>query len=772
MRKNLLLILSMFVGFGLFAQGYEQDFDGFTAGDYLAEVDTEWTTWTNAPGTAEDPTISDAFSLTAPNSVMVSGTNDAVYPFGDKTSGAYEVSFDMYVPAGKAGYYNLQHVFASEWAVEVYLNGDLTSQISAGGQELTNLTYAADTWFNVSFDIDLNEDLATMYWDDVEIITWQWSLATDGTAGENQLGCANMYAGVLSGMTEDPEYYFDNFMFNEAVELVYESGFDMHTSGDYLAVVDEEWTTWTNAPGTAEDPIISDAQAETAPNSVMVSGTNDAVFPFGDKTSGVYGVSYDFYVPAGMAGYYNLQHVFASEWAVEVFLYADGTSKITAGGQELTNVTYAQDTWFNVFFYIDLNEDVAVMSWDDTEIIEWQWSLATDGTAGENQLGCANMYAGAENGETPMYYFDNFTFVSLSNALTPATVEVDTEEFIVEIADGTAVTETFSIANVGQENLEYVVYPTYDVEASAGTATHNVGYCADDVTQNIGSDGAVSRKIAVLLESSLQEDYIGTTLESIEVFMADQALDMFVKVWAAGETTVPGPGEVIYSASFNATIGEWSEAMITDEIVLDGNPIYIGVEYFQPAAIYAMGCDAGPKVAGVNWSSTGPGWSEFSLDYNWAVRANTVGDPMPNWMDVPVEFGMIPGGGSETVAVFMSPDGLANGQYTGSLVVAANDPVTNYTEIDVTLDIITATSELNTTDAVMVYPNPTNDVVFVKADAQIEQVIVSNYLGQVVDIYTTLGSEGQINVSQLDNGVYFLEVTTDLAKHTIKVIKK
>ena len=770
MRKNLLLILSMFVGFGLFAQGYEQDFDGFTAGDYLAEVDTDWTTWTNAPGTAEDAMISDAFSATAPNSVVVMGTTDAVYPFGDKTSGAYEVSFDFYVPAGKAGYYNLQHVFASEWAVEVYLHADLTTRIIAGGQELTNITYEADTWFTVSFDINLNDDDATMYWDDAEIINWQWSLATDGTAGENQLGCANMYAGAENG--ETPEYYFDNFMFDEAVEVIYESGFDMHTSGDYLAVVDEDWTTWTNAPGTAEDAMISDAQAETAPNAVLVEGTTDAVFPFGDRTSGVYAVMFDFYVPAGMAGYYNLQHVFASEWAVEVYLHADLTTRIIAGGQELTNITYEADTWFTVAFEIDLNEDYAMMAWDDEEIIEWQWSLATDGTAGENQLGCANMYAGAENGETPQYYFDNFAFVSLSNALTPATVEVDTDEIIVEIADGTAVTETFSISNIGQENLEYDVYPTYNVEASAGTAMHNVGYCDDDASQAIGSDAAVSRKIAVLLEPSLQEEYIGTTLESIEVFMADQALDMFVKVWAAGETTVPGPGEVLYSASFNATIGEWSEAMNTDEIVLDGNPIYIGVEYFQPAAVYAMGADAGPMAPGTSWSSTGPGWSLLSLDYNWAVRANTVGDPFPNFMDVPVDFGMIPGGGSETVAVFMNPDGLPNGQYTGSVVVATNDPVTNYTEILVTLDILTATDELNTVDAVSVYPNPTNDVVFVKAEAQIEQVIVSNYLGQVVDVYTSLGNNGQINVSQLDNGVYFLEVTTDLAKHTIKVIKK
>lgn len=769
MRKNLLLFLAMFVGFGLFAQGYEQNFDGFTAGDYLAEVDEAWTTWSNAPGTAEDPTISDAFAQTAPNSVFVSGTNDPVYNFGNQTSGAYIVSFDMYVPADRAGYYNLQHITLSEWAVEVYLHADLTTRIIAGGQELSNFTYEADTWFTVSFEINLNADDATMFWNDEEIINWQWSLQTDGTAGTNQMGCANLFAGAEND--DVAEYYFDNFVFDAMSEVIYENNFDEYTSGDYLAVVDEAWTTWSNAPGTAEDPIISDAQAETAPNSVYVSGTNDPVFNFGNQTSGTYEVSFDIYVPAGMAGYYNLQHITLSEWAVEVYLHADLTSRIIAGGQELSNFTFEADTWFTVSFDIDLNADDATMFWDGEEIINWQWSLQTDGTAGTNQMGCANMFAGAENDDVAEYYFDNFKFVSSSTALIPPTIEVDTEEIVVAIEDGLAVTETFAISNVGEQPLMYDVYPTYDIDMVTGTATNVVGYTGENNT-GIGSDGAVARKVAVLLLPSLQQDYIGTAIESIDMFFADQPLDLSVKIWAVGEIAVPGPGELLYSAAFTPTVGAWSTATITDEIILDGNPVYIGVEYFQAAGVFAMGADAGPATPGVNWSSTGPGWSLLTLDNNWNLQANVVGDPFPSYMNVPIDFGMVAPGDSETVGVFFNPDGLDAGQYTGSLVIATNDPVTEYAYVDATLDIIIGTDELNTVDAVSVYPNPTNDIINVNANAQINQVVVSNYLGQVVDVYTSLGTNGQINVSQLDNGVYFLEVTTDIAKHTIKVIKK
>jgi hypothetical protein len=49
----------------------------------------------------------------------------------------------------------------------------------------------------------------------------------------------------------------------------------------------------------------------------------------------------------------------------------------------------------------------------------------TDGTAGTNQLGCVNMYAGANGADEPMYYFDNFGFYQLSTPLAPPTAEVE-----------------------------------------------------------------------------------------------------------------------------------------------------------------------------------------------------------------------------------------------------------------------------------------------------------------------------------------------------------
>lgn len=773
MRKILLLFLAMFVGFGLNAQGYFEDFDSFTSGDYLAVVSEDWTTWSDAPGTAEDPVISDAFALSAPNAVLVSGTNDGVFPCGDLTSGAYTVSFDMYVPTDRVGYFNIQQVFASQWGMSLTFMPDQSITVSAGGEAPTGFTFTPDTWFNVVVNIDLDADAAVCYIDDEMIVEWQWSLTESGTPGTLQLGCVNTYA-YDGGIGGTPEYYFDNFSFDVMSDALYFEDFDDFTSGDYLGIVDpENWTTWTNAPGTAEDPIITDEASLSSPNAVMVSGTNDGVFPCGDLTSGSYAIEFDMMVPAGFAGYYNLQHVFASEWAVECYMQTSGATQISAGGQTITDAVFPFDTWWTVKVEVDMNDDWATMYWDDEVIIEWQWSLKTDGTPGTNQLGCVNMYAGSLSGtgDTPKYYFDNFGFYELSTPLAPPTAEVDTEEFMIEISDGIAVTETFNIANVGEQDLSYEVFPVYNVEAASGSATGTMAYCGD-FDAGIGSDGAVARKIAVLFLPSIQADYIGTELTSIEFYMADVALDLQVKCWAMGSTTVPGPGEEIYSANFNPTVGMWNTYELTEPILITGEPIYVGVSYFQPAGVFAFGSDIGPRMPGVNWSSTGPGWSEFSLDRNWNIKGNVTGDPVPSYIDVPIDAGMILPGMDETVGVFVDPTGLDVGTYTSQIVVATNDPVTNYNYIDVTLDIALSTSELNKTEAVVVYPNPTSDQINLQADQNITEVKVTNYLGQIVNVYEMNETQSSIDMSQLESGVYFIEVTTEASQHTIKVVKK
>ena len=125
MKKLLFIAIAFFMGLGVYAQTlpYVDNFDSYTAGDYMAVSNPDWwTTWSNAPGTAEDGKISTDFAQSTPNSVWIgmtgSSATDLILKLGNKTAGVYELKWSMYVPTGFCGYYNIQHFQSPgiEWA--------------------------------------------------------------------------------------------------------------------------------------------------------------------------------------------------------------------------------------------------------------------------------------------------------------------------------------------------------------------------------------------------------------------------------------------------------------------------------------------------------------------------------------------------------------------------------------------------------------------------------------------------------------------------------
>jgi len=195
----------------------------------------------------------------------------------------------------------------------------------------------------------------------------------------------------------------------------YVDDFENYSSGNYLAVQSPYWTTWTNQPGSAEDGLISNDQALSGIQSVKVDGTTDLVLELGDKTSGKYMVSLNMYIPSGYYGYYNLLQLFnstASEWGIEVFFNTGGSGYGNAGGSNSFTFTYSYDTWIKCENIIDLDNDLAELWINGSQIHQWQWSTGALGDASLNQLGGLNMFAWNSNG-TPLYYFDDVSYFEI-----------------------------------------------------------------------------------------------------------------------------------------------------------------------------------------------------------------------------------------------------------------------------------------------------------------------------------------------------------------------
>lgn len=765
MKKfTLFMALVLFASFG-FAQAviFQDDFESYTVGAKVAQNSSVWTTWSNAPGGAEDAVISDDTASSPTKSMMVSGTNDMILPFGNKTSGKYMISFDFFVPTGFAGYYNIQHFEApgNEWACEVYFTNNGTGYIEVNNIQ-TNFTFPMNTWFEVENYVNIDEDSASLTVNGVLVHSWQFSMQASSGIGTNQLGGMNMYAGAPTGQT--PKYYVDNVVYAPVPDLLFADDFEAYTVGNKVAQNSTVWTTWSNAPGGAEDAVISDDTASSPTKSMMVSGTNDMILPLGNKTSGEFLIEFDYFVPTGFAGYYNIQHFEApgNEWACEVYFTNNGTGYNTVNSIN-NNFTFPMNTWFTVKNYVNLDADSASLTINGVYVHSWQFSMQSNSGTGTNQLGGIDMYAGAPTGQTPKYYVDDVKYWSLSTELLPPTVNVTPTSITT-----TGVNKTFTIENVGQQDLNFSVNAIYPSAKGKGTKNGTLTHMTSAMASGVGFTGPITVKAAALFKSEKVADYVGMSINAVNIGIWDMPVGDSIRlmIWERGSYTTPGPGNLIYTAPVNLTLTDTGTVTIplTTPIYLDGKDIWVGYQFSDADANdFVIGVDAGPRTFQSSWLSTGPGWSEMSgtIDANIAISCLLTGAGFNNWMTITPNTGTVTPAGSSTITVSFDTTGLEyDTTYTGKIVVASNDPNNEYVEVSVALTIPDpgiGVSEIGKI-GVMTYPNPAQDFMNVITNNIIETIQIYNVAGQKVSDITVNAANTKVDLRQLEKGTYIVNI--------------
>lgn len=195
---------------------FTDNFDSYTAGQRLcSQNNTDWTTWSNAPGGIEDAYISTEQAASGANSLKITGNNDIIYRFSNQTSGVFDVEFKYYVPSsGQGAYFNLQHYYnpGVEWAFESFLYNNGNGYVTINNSN-TNFTFPTNAWFPVKIHVDLDNTTATLTINSVDVITWPFNQTSEAANGVNQLGSVNFYAGAPDNASGT--YYVDDFVFTE-----------------------------------------------------------------------------------------------------------------------------------------------------------------------------------------------------------------------------------------------------------------------------------------------------------------------------------------------------------------------------------------------------------------------------------------------------------------------------------------------------------------------------------------------------------------------------
>ena len=817
-KVSLLMLVAMFLFAGNLSAQLSFDFEGYNAGDKIAAtIGDPWTTWSNQPGGAEDGVFGEAGGSMAAH---FTNGNDQVLDLGDIESGVYDLEFDVYVPNGKNGYFNVLHDFnsaGSTWAMQVYLHITNDGQnntsspgngtVHAGSNGTANIAAVYDEWMNFRVNINMDTDVATLYYNGEEVCTWQWSL---DSFGENVVGRkldAMNFFPPMGDATSD--FYIDNISVTSAGAntVLIEDLFEEYPVGGKIAeeaqaAGNDWWTTWSEAPGGAEDGVVADLDGTQCGH---LTFGNDQVLLLGGVESGTYDLEFDILVPEGKNAYFNILHDFngqGSTWAMQAYLHmtndgqtsthAPGHGTVHAGSNGTADVPAIYDEWMHFRLHVDTDADVAEYYYTmpgEAEVLActWQWSLDS---FGENTVGRkldAMDFFPPEDAATSEYYLDNFRFTRIGGE-SHATLNFDTEAISAEIEEDDSDVVTINIENTGTSIGDWTAWVDFG-EGEGGSTTNVINYDGEPgaTTQLVGL--TVEEPTLLEVGAMYPAQSYGNSVMGTEIIKAQYYLGQSTDGGTGIEPGTPltfriygqglngQPGEVLAEKVIPANQivqGDWNIVTFDTPVALTGYNVWATVEFTQAVDGYAMNFDGMPLVQYGDFYRTNGGGAfaqcsqVFSDQYgNFHIRITCQGTPVEGgWATLSKPEGSMPIGGSDAVDVNLNTYGFSNGEvYNAEIIFKTNDPALQELIIPLTLNVGIDGVIENVVNAYNIYPNPTSGQVTIVGE-NISYIAIYNSVGQLINVVKN--NNNVVDMSAYESGVYFFNIVDNAGASSVQ----
>ena len=184
------------------------DFDSYTAGEYLGPQSSWWTTWTGSDGGSDDALVNDDESHSGDNSLYIEpgGLKDVILKLGNQTTGVWRLQWYMYLPDGATGYYNIQESETPgiAWNMEVLFGLYDVGVPAPSGEGTTTVPdyfdflYPVEEWFLVDHIIDLDANTIDYYINGAFVFSFEYT---------GNLGAIDFYS-----IDADNSYYVDDVL--------------------------------------------------------------------------------------------------------------------------------------------------------------------------------------------------------------------------------------------------------------------------------------------------------------------------------------------------------------------------------------------------------------------------------------------------------------------------------------------------------------------------------------------------------------------------------
>lgn len=207
--KKIYLLVAGLAAFNLNAQLFSDNFDAYTAGQYLGPQSLTWSTWSGPEGGNEDVQITSTNSSSAPNAIYFSSTaanggpQDVVLKFGQLyNSGVFTLQNKFYVNAGRKGYYNIQGALTigNIWALNVNMNAGQLTIDDGITPNLVVSSYPEAAWFELKIEANLTLHVWKAYLNGNLVGTW--------VNGVNTVASADFFP------VQNTQMYIDDVMFD------------------------------------------------------------------------------------------------------------------------------------------------------------------------------------------------------------------------------------------------------------------------------------------------------------------------------------------------------------------------------------------------------------------------------------------------------------------------------------------------------------------------------------------------------------------------------
>lgn len=160
----------------------------------------------------------------------------------------------------------------------------------------------------------------------------------------------------------------------------YADDFESYKSGSFLAESSEQWTTWSDKPGSSEDAKVVTTQAFSGSQSLYLNsnstdgGPQDLVLPFGDKHDiGNFEYSMMVYLQNGKGAYFNFQgeREVGEIWALNFESSGEGEFRMYNGRGNVAEGNLPMAEWFKLGFELDLSANRWSLLVNDEIIETW-----------------------------------------------------------------------------------------------------------------------------------------------------------------------------------------------------------------------------------------------------------------------------------------------------------------------------------------------------------------------------------------------------------------